>query len=160
MSSPRVQANPQSSLPFGEEAKPGFRTKTAATRLTPEELGELEAAAESAGQALSEWLRGTALCAARQRPADPAELVLAEVWAVRYALLNLFHAAARPQRKADNCRLIPSSKFATRPTHESFSRRANCSKNSSPARARKELVCHECHAFSRKLFALDAVCFG
>ena len=38
MSSPRVQANPQSSLPFGEEAKPGFRTKTAATRLTPEEL--------------------------------------------------------------------------------------------------------------------------
>ena len=72
MSSPRAQANPQSSLPFGEEAKPGFRTKTAATRLTPEELGELEAAAESAGQALSEWLRGTALCAARQRPADPS----------------------------------------------------------------------------------------
>jgi len=64
MSSPRGQANPQSSLPFGEEAKPGFRTKTAATRLTPEELGEIEAAAESAGQALSEWLRGT-LCALR-----------------------------------------------------------------------------------------------
>ncbi len=95
MSSPRAQANPQSSLPFGEEAKPGFRTKTAATRLTPEELAEIEAAAEGAGQALSEWLRGTALCAARQRPADPAELVMAEVWAVRYALLNLFHAAAR-----------------------------------------------------------------
>ena len=94
MSSPRAQANPQSSLPFGDEAKPGFRTKTAATRLTPKELGEIEAAAESAGQALSEWLRGTALCAARQRPADPAELVLAEIWAVRYTLLNLFHAAA------------------------------------------------------------------
>jgi hypothetical protein len=28
------------------------------------------------------------------RPADAAELVLAELWAVRYALLNLFHAAA------------------------------------------------------------------
>ncbi len=94
MSSSRVQANPQSSLPFGDEAKPGFRTKTAATRLTPDELGELESAAESAGQALSEWLRGTALSAARQRPADPAELVLSELWAVRYALLNLFHAAA------------------------------------------------------------------
>jgi mobilization protein NikA len=94
MSSPRIEANPQSSLPFGEEAKPGFRTKTAATRLTPDELAEIEAAAESAGQALSEWLRGTALCAARQRPADPVELVLAEVWAVRYTLLNLFHAAA------------------------------------------------------------------
>jgi Mobilization protein NikA len=94
MSSPRVQANPQSSLPFGEEVRPGFRTKTAATRLTPDELGEIEAAAESAGQALSEWLRETALRAARQRPADPTELVLAELWAVRHALLNLFHAAA------------------------------------------------------------------
>jgi hypothetical protein len=94
MSIPRIQATPQSSLPFGDEAKPGFRTKTAATRLTPDELAEIEAAAEGAGQALSEWLRGTALCAARQQPADPAELVLAEIWAVRYTLLNLFHAAA------------------------------------------------------------------
>ncbi|HWO30091.1 MAG TPA: hypothetical protein VNO32_14960 [Candidatus Acidoferrum sp.] len=107
MNGPRVQANPQSSLPFGEEAKPGFRTKTAATRLTPEELGELEAAAESAGQALSEWLRGAALCAARQRPVDPAELVLAEVWAVRYALLNLFHAAA--EAAAEGRQLLPDS---------------------------------------------------
>jgi hypothetical protein len=107
MSSPRVQANPQSSLPFGEEAKPGFRTKTAATRLTPEELAELEAAAERAGQALSEWLRGTALCAARRRPADPAELVLAEVWAMRYALLNLFHAAA--EAAAEGRQLSPDS---------------------------------------------------
>ena len=161
MSSPRVQANPQSSLPFGEEAKPGFRTKTAATRLTPEELGEIEAAAESAGQALSEWLRGTALCAARQRPADPAELVLAEVWAVRYALLeSLPCSLSRPHRKADNCRPIPSSKSATKPTRESSIRLANFSKNSLPARARKELVCHECHAFSRKLLALDAVALG
>ncbi len=107
MSSSRVQANPQSSLPFGDEAKPGFRTKTAATRLTPDELGELESAAESAGQALSEWLRGTALCAARQRPADPTELVLAEVWAVRYALLNLFHAAA--EAAAEGRQLAPDS---------------------------------------------------
>jgi hypothetical protein len=107
MSSPRAQANPQSSLPFGGEAKPGFRTKTAATRLTPEELGEIEAAAESAGQALSEWLRGTALRAARQRPADPIELVLAELWAVRYALLNLFHAAA--EAAAEDRQLLPAS---------------------------------------------------
>ena len=107
MSGPRVQADPQSSLPFGEEAKPGFRTKTAATRLTPEELAEIEAAAEAAGQALSEWLRQTALCAARQRPADPSELVLAELWAVRYALLNLFHAAA--EAAAENRQLLPDS---------------------------------------------------
>ena len=107
MNSPRVQADPQSSLPFGEEAKPGFRTKTAATRLTPDELAEIEAAAESAGQALSEWLRGTALCAARQRPDEPAELILAEVWAVRYTLLNLFHAAA--EAAAEGRQLLPDS---------------------------------------------------
>ena len=107
MSGPRVQADPQSSLPFGEEAKPGFRTKTAATRLTPEELAEIEAAAEAAGQALSEWLRQTALCAARQRPADPVELVLSEVWAVRYTLLNLFHAAS--QAASEGGQLSPDS---------------------------------------------------
>ena len=63
--------------------------------------------------------------------------------------LNLFHAAARPQRKADNCRPIPSSKSATRQTHESFIRHINCLMNSLPASERKELVCHECHAFPR-----------
>jgi hypothetical protein len=95
-------------LPFGEDAKPGFRTKTAATRLTPEELGEIEAA----GQAISEWLRGTALRAARQRSADPSELVLAEIWAVRYALLNLFHAAA--EAAAEGRQLLPASVLTIR----------------------------------------------
>jgi hypothetical protein len=107
MSIPRIQATPQSSLPFGEEAKPSFRTKTAATRLTPEELVEIESAAEDAGKALSEWLRETALRAARQRLPDPAELVLAELWAVRYALLNLFHAAA--QAASEGRHLLPDS---------------------------------------------------
>jgi len=107
MSIPRIQATPQSSLPFGEEAKPGFRTKTAAMRLTPEELVEIESAAEDAGKALSEWLRETALRAARQRLPDPAELVLAELWAVRYALLNLFHAAA--QAASEGRQLLPDS---------------------------------------------------
>jgi hypothetical protein len=107
MSIPRIQATPQSNLPFGEEAKPGFRTKTAATRLTPDELAEIESAAEGAGQPLSEWLRETSLRAARQRPADPAELVLAEVWAVRYALLNLFHAAA--QAASEGRQILPDS---------------------------------------------------
>src|SRR5450631_140215 len=112
MNSPRVQANPQSSLPFGEETKPGFRTKTAATRLTPGELTEIESAAGGAGQPLSEWLRETALRAARQRPADPVDLVLAEVWAVRYALLNLFHAAA--QAASEGRQLLPDSIFKIR----------------------------------------------
>ena len=107
MSIPRIQATPQSSLPFGEEAKPGFRTKTAAMRLTPEELVEIESAAEDAGKAVSEWLRETSLRAARQRLPAPAELVLAELWAVRYALLNLFHAAA--QAASEGRQLLPDS---------------------------------------------------
>jgi uncharacterized protein (DUF1778 family) len=90
----------QATLPFGnkpspsDDIKPSFRTKTAATRLTPSELAEIETAAESAGKPLSEWLRTAALSAARQRPADPAELLLAEVWAVRYVVLSLFQAGA------------------------------------------------------------------
>src|SRR3974390_3210198 len=60
----------------------------------------------------------------------------------------------KQQRKADNCRLIPSSKFATRQTRESSSRRANFSKSSLPATARKGVACHECHAYSRKFSLL------
>jgi hypothetical protein len=77
-----------------DEGKPGFRSKTIATRVTPSELAEIETAAEGTGQALSEWLRESALRAARERPADPVELLLAELWAMRYTLLNLFHAGA------------------------------------------------------------------
>src|SRR5712691_5462369 len=66
----------------------------------------------------------------------------------------------RPQRKVDNWCPIPSSKSATKPTRESSIRLADFSKNSLPARARKELVCNECHAFPRKLFAFDAVSLG
>jgi hypothetical protein len=47
------------------------------------------------------------LGAARQRPADTAELLLAEVWAVRYALLSLFHAGA--QATSEGKALLPDS---------------------------------------------------
>jgi len=90
-----------------DSAKSGYRTKTAATRFTPEELTEIESAARYAGQALSEWLRKTALSAARQRPADPTELVLAELWAMRYTLLSLFHAGALAT--AEGKALLPDS---------------------------------------------------
>lgn len=86
-----AQANKPAS---SDENKPGFRTKTISTRLTADELAEVESAAEHVGKPLSEWLREVALTAARQRPADPMELVLAEIWAVYYALLRLFHAGA------------------------------------------------------------------
>ena len=72
-----------------------LRAKTVATRLSAEELEEVEAAAKRSGKSLAEWLRDTALVEARQRPADPVEVVLAEVCATRYMLLNLFHATAQ-----------------------------------------------------------------
>lgn len=99
-----VQANKPS---VNDGRKPGFRTKTIATRLTPDELAEVESVAEQAGKPLSEWLRETALSTARQLPDDPIELLLAEVWAVRYALLNLFHAGA--QAAVEGKPLLPES---------------------------------------------------
>jgi hypothetical protein len=90
-----------------QEIKPGFRTKTIATRLTPDELTEVEFAAEQAEKPLSEWLRDMALKAARQRHSDPVELLLAEIWAVRYTLLNLFHTGA--QATVEGRPLLPES---------------------------------------------------
>ena len=90
-----------------DESKPSFRTKTISMRLTPDETAEVESAAQRAGKQPSEWLRETALTAARERPSDPVELVLAEVWATRNALLNLFHAGA--QATADGKPLLPES---------------------------------------------------
>jgi len=98
---------PANKLPLSEESKPGFRSKTIATRLTPDELAEVESAADRAGKPTSEWLRETALAASRQRPSDPIELVLAELWAVRFALLSLFHAGA--QATAEGKPLLPDS---------------------------------------------------
>lgn len=107
MNTPHLPFPVQSDVPAADEARPGFRTKTVATRLTPSELTEVEAAAESAGQSLAEWLRQSALRAARQRAADPLELLLAEIWAVRYTLLNLFHAGA--QTASEGRQLLPDS---------------------------------------------------
>src|SRR6516162_9217825 len=107
MSTPELPFPTRSEAPLREETRPGFRTKTIATRLTPGELAEVEATAESAGQSLSEWLRQTALHVARQRPADPIELLLAEVWAMRYTLLNLFHSKAKAA--SEGTQLLPDS---------------------------------------------------
>jgi len=107
MSTPELPFPIRSETPLTTETRPGFRTKTIATRLTPGELSEVEATAESAGQSLAEWLRETALRAARQRPADPIELLLAEVWALRYTLLNLFHSNAKAV--LEGTQLLPDS---------------------------------------------------
>jgi len=107
MSTPELPFPTRSEAPLRDETRPGFRTKTIATRLTPGELAEVEATAESAGQSLAEWLRETALHAARQRPADPIELLLAEVWALRYTLLNLFHSKAKAA--SEGTQFLPDS---------------------------------------------------
>lgn len=96
-----------SSSPEIAQEKPGFRTKTIATRITPEELREVEAAAEKSGKTLALWLRELALQSAREGPADPTELLLAEVLALRYTLLNLFHGSATAQ--AEGKYLLPES---------------------------------------------------
>jgi hypothetical protein len=70
-------------------------------------LAEVEAAAESEGKTVAEWLRELALRSARQRPADPVELLLAELMVIRYALLNLFHATALAN--AEGKQLLPES---------------------------------------------------
>jgi len=98
------QAKKSSSI---DESKPGFRTKTISMRLTPDELAEVESAAERAGKQPSEWLRETALSAARERPSDPMELLLAEVWAMRHSLLSLFYAGA--QATVEGRPLLPES---------------------------------------------------
>lgn len=104
-----VQANKP---PSNDESKSGFRSKTIATRLTPDELAEVESAAERAGKPLSEWLRETALAASRRRSADPIELLLAEVWALRFVVLSLFHAGA--QATAEGRPLLPESVLKVR----------------------------------------------
>ena len=49
MNTHRLIASPQSHAPEAGDVRPSFRTKTVATRLTPDELAEIESAAESAG---------------------------------------------------------------------------------------------------------------
>ena len=103
-----VKATPTtSSAQESVQEKPGFRTKTVATRITPEELREVEAAAEKSGKTLAVWLRELALKAAREGPADSTELLLAEVMALRYMLLNFFHGAATAQSEGKY--LLPES---------------------------------------------------
>ena len=107
MSTHRIPTPLQSPTSPKDEVRPVLRAKTIATRVTPEELAEVEAAAEGAGKTVAEWLRETALRTARQRPADPVELLLAELMATRYVLLNLFHATALAD--AEGKHLLPDS---------------------------------------------------
>jgi len=107
METPHGPIPATSSASESAQEKPGFRTKTIATRITPDELREVEAAAEKSGKTLAVWLRELALNRARERPTDPTELMLAELSSLRYMLLNLFHASASAQTEGKY--LLPES---------------------------------------------------
>lgn len=108
METPRSPIPAMPDAPESVQEKPGFRTKTIATRITPEELRAVEAAAERSGKTLAVWLRELALDAAQERSSgDPTELMLVELSALRYTLLNLFHASASAQ--SEGTYLTPKS---------------------------------------------------
>jgi uncharacterized protein (DUF1778 family) len=92
------------------------RAKTVATRLSPEELEEVEAAAKRSGKTLADWLRTVALDAARPIP-DTNELLLAEVAAIRYMVLNLFQASATATQ--NGAHLTPEAVMKIRETADS-----------------------------------------
>ena len=118
-------------------AKTILRAKTVATRLSTEELEEVEAAAKLSGKSLAEWLRDTALVEARQRPANPVEVVLAEVCATRFMLANLFHATA--QAASEGKQLLPETVLKIRETADAQkATKARKLLQDSPASARPE----------------------
>jgi hypothetical protein len=82
MSSTRTGQN-LDSQPLPEAgARTNSRDKSAGTRLSIEELEEVESAAKRSGKSQAEWIRDTVLREARQRSAS-VELVLAELSANR-----------------------------------------------------------------------------
>lgn len=93
--------------PVSAQDASGVRTKSIATRITPEELREIETAAKRDGKTLAEWLRDLALKGARDGLADPIEMLLAEQSAMRFMLLNLFYATA--QANAEGKHLLADS---------------------------------------------------
>jgi hypothetical protein len=107
MSSTRTGQNLDSQQPPNADARTILRAKTVATRLSIEELEEVESAAKRDGKTLAEWLRATVLREARQRPADPVELILAELSATRSMLLNCFLLTA--QAGAEGKQLLPET---------------------------------------------------
>ena len=107
MSSTRTGQNLDSQQPPNADARTILRAKTVATRLSIEELEEVESAVKRDGKTLAEWLRETVLREARQRPEDPVELILAELSATRSMLLNCFLLTA--QAGAEGKQLLPET---------------------------------------------------
>lgn len=86
---------PSSSAP---EPHPSSQAKTIATRLPPNEMKAVDAAAKAAGKTCSEWLRDAAIAhlnrPVRTRKSTPDPTLLAEILGLRSVLVNLLSAAA------------------------------------------------------------------
>jgi hypothetical protein len=86
-------------------ANESSRARSIATRVTDVELGEVEAAAATAGKKVAEWLREAALTHARvgqKEQTDP--ILLAEIMGMRNLMLNLFAKASQGPLSAEDIR--------------------------------------------------------
>jgi hypothetical protein len=70
-------------------------SKTLSTRLSAEEMEEVEDAAKREGRTRAEWMREVLLRAARQQAAPPFELLLEELVATQDVLFNSLIESAR-----------------------------------------------------------------
>src|ERR1039457_3645622 len=114
MSITRTGQNVDSQPLPNAEVRTILSAKTVATRLSIEELEEVESAVKRDGKTLAEWLRDTILREARQRPDDPVELILAEFSATRSMLLNCFLSTA--QAGVEGRQLLPDTVLKIRAT--------------------------------------------
>ena len=96
MSILRIPA-PLESVSPSVELKPSTALKTIATRLPPAEVKAVEAAAVTAGQTCSEWMREAVLLHLKRPPrkkSSPDPTLLAELMGLRSLLQNLIAAAS------------------------------------------------------------------
>lgn len=96
---------PQQSTSPSAAMNDANRVRSIATRLTEAELGEVEAAATTAGKKVSEWLRDAALASARS-PQQTDSVLLAEIIGTRDLMLNLFAQASKGPLSAEDMRKI------------------------------------------------------
>ncbi len=95
---------PASPITPGNET---YRTKSIATRLTEAEFAEVELAATSARQKVSEWLRYAALAQARAEGEEHTDqILLAEIVGMRALMLDLFAKASEGPLSKEDLRKI------------------------------------------------------
>lgn len=108
MASPDAKSSPAPS-PTSPVA-PGsetYLTKSIATRPKEAEFAEVETAAMSAGQKVSEWLRHAALVQARSTPKEDTDpILLSEIVGMRAPMLNLFAKASDGPLSKEDLRKI------------------------------------------------------